>query len=347
MSRAPLRVGIVGCGLIGRKRAEALGGRTSSSAALTSPGARRNALAADFGARAAPDLDELLALEPDVVVVATSHDQLARLSAEALEAGAHVLVEKPAGLGIGADRRRLSAGGRADRRRQGRVQPSLPPGSRACGRRGSLGRPRRADAHPRPLRPRRPVGYDREWRAEPARSGGGELVDQGMHLLDLIHWLAGPAPAALGAAAHPVLGHAGRGQRGADPRRARVAHGSLGDAARQLDRVEEPVLARDLLPHGEAPGRRAGALLRTADPAHLPHETRARPAGARGVHFPDDDVSWTAEWEHFARRSRATSRLLGSLADAHYAWGASRRPMPAGPYAAMRQEAWSVMTLYS
>ena len=38
------------------------------------------------------------------------------------------------------------------------------------------------------------VGYDREWRAEPARSGGGELIDQGMHLLDLTHWLAGPLP---------------------------------------------------------------------------------------------------------------------------------------------------------
>ena len=38
------------------------------------------------------------------------------------------------------------------------------------------------------------LGYEREWRADPARSGGGELVDQGMHLLDLSHWLAGPLP---------------------------------------------------------------------------------------------------------------------------------------------------------
>ena len=38
------------------------------------------------------------------------------------------------------------------------------------------------------------LGYDREWRAQPERSGGGELVDQGMHLLDLTHWIAGPLP---------------------------------------------------------------------------------------------------------------------------------------------------------
>jgi predicted dehydrogenase len=29
------------------------------------------------------------------------------------------------------------------------------------------------------------VGYDQEWRANPALSGGGELIDQGVHLIDL------------------------------------------------------------------------------------------------------------------------------------------------------------------
>ena len=38
------------------------------------------------------------------------------------------------------------------------------------------------------------VGYEREWRADRARSGGGELVDQGMHLLDLSYALLGPLP---------------------------------------------------------------------------------------------------------------------------------------------------------
>ena len=103
-------------------------------------------------------------------------------------------------------------------------------------------------------------------------------------------------------------------------------HGAVGDAARHLDGVEEPVLAGDLLPHREAPGRRARALLRPADAAHLPDAARARPAGARGDRrTADEDVSWQREWEHFARRDRRRgATLLRRLADARYAWAARR-----------------------
>ncbi len=35
------------------------------------------------------------------------------------------------------------------------------------------------------------LGYDQEWRAKPALSGGGELLDQGVHLIDLARWFLG------------------------------------------------------------------------------------------------------------------------------------------------------------
>ena len=35
------------------------------------------------------------------------------------------------------------------------------------------------------------LGYEREWRADAAVSGGGELIDQGIHLIDLTRFLAG------------------------------------------------------------------------------------------------------------------------------------------------------------
>ena len=106
--------------------------------------------------------------------------------------------------------------------RQGGLQPPLPSRDRAGGRRGPLRPPRRRPCSCAPATATAAaLGYDREWRIDPARSGGGELVDQGMHLLDLAHWLAGAAAAALRAAAHAVLGHARRGQRGAAAGRAR------------------------------------------------------------------------------------------------------------------------------
>jgi len=38
------------------------------------------------------------------------------------------------------------------------------------------------------------LGYEREWRADPDRSGGGELIDQGIHLIDLARWFLGDFP---------------------------------------------------------------------------------------------------------------------------------------------------------
>ena len=43
-------------------------------------------------------------------------------------------------------------------------------------------------------------GYDREWRADPALSGGGELIDQGVHLIDLSRWFLGDFPSVRGRA---------------------------------------------------------------------------------------------------------------------------------------------------
>jgi predicted dehydrogenase len=45
------------------------------------------------------------------------------------------------------------------------------------------------------------VGYEREWRANPAVSGGGEMLDQGVHLVDLARWFLGDFP--------EVSGHVG------------------------------------------------------------------------------------------------------------------------------------------
>src|SRR5580704_17607295 len=91
-----MRFVIIGCGLIGAKRATAAAGH--EIAAVCDPDeARRARLAQQTGARAIADWREAIAVDADAVVIATPHDQLATIAVAAVEAGHHVLVEKPAG----------------------------------------------------------------------------------------------------------------------------------------------------------------------------------------------------------------------------------------------------------
>ena len=188
-----LSVGIVGCGLMGRKRAAALGLDRAVAVCDADP-ARADVLASETGARAVPDVDAVLEHRPDVVIVATTHDALAATAVRALSAGAHVLVEKPAGRTVEEVDRIAASAASAGRRVKVGFNHRFHPGIRRAiseVREGLHGEPMY-------LRARYGhggrIGYDREWRAVPEISGGGELLDQGMHLLDLSHWLLGPLP---------------------------------------------------------------------------------------------------------------------------------------------------------
>jgi predicted dehydrogenase len=127
----------------------------------------------------------------DIVIVATTHDQLAPIAAAAAEHGKHVLIEKPAA-------RRAS---------------ELDAVAQAARRSGALVRVGFNHRYHRALRKAREIvdsgvlgplmflrgryghggrlGYEKEWRAQPEKSGGGELLDQGMHLIDLGRWFLG------------------------------------------------------------------------------------------------------------------------------------------------------------
>jgi predicted dehydrogenase len=338
MSAPPLRVGIVGCGLIGRTRAESLRPEDEVIGATDVLPEAAQRLAADFGGRACTDAAALLALEPDVVVVATSHDQLAPLSAQALEAGANVLVEKPAGLGLAQVQELAQIADRTARVVKvgfnHRFHPAL---ARAAaevhsGVHGELMHIRARYGHGgRP-------GYDREWRAQPARSGGGELVDQGMHLLDLVHWLAGPLPfhSALLRTQFwdtPVEDNAALILGVVDDRTAPWAmlHVSWTEW-RNMFSLEIYCRTAKLQVDG---------LVRSYGPQILRiyrMKPELGPPELEEVQFPDDDVSWTAEWEHFAAALAGDVPLLGSLADAQYAWARVEDAYAAGPYSALMQE---------
>ena len=195
-------VAIVGCGLIGRKRLAALGPARLVACADRDVDRARALASAVPGCQPYADWREaVMHPQVEIVVVATLHDSLAEITRAAIEAGRHVLVEKPAarraselaGLAdlaaargvqvrVGFNHRRHRAFRDA---RQLVDEGALGPLMFVRARYGHGGRP----------------GYDREWRADPALSGGGELLDQGCHLIDLARWFLGDFPRVVGFAA--------------------------------------------------------------------------------------------------------------------------------------------------
>ena len=199
-----MRVAIVGCGLIGGKRAKSIAALGHSVVATADAVPERAAaLAKGYpGCSAADDWREVVSrADVDAVVVATINDALAPITLGAVNAGKHVLVEKPAARSAD-ELRPVAAAAKAAgvAVRVGfnhRFHPALlkarelvdagavGPLMFVRGRYGHGGR----------------VGYDREWRANPALAGGGELLDQGVHLIDLTRWFLGDVA--------EVRGHAG------------------------------------------------------------------------------------------------------------------------------------------
>lgn len=189
---AKVGVAIVGCGLIGQKRVRALGA-ARLVCCVDSDLSRAQALARTAaGAVASADWRDAVARpDVDIVIVATTNDALAPITTAAVQAGKHVLVEKPAARSL-AELEGVLAAAKTGLSlvRVGfnhRYHPALRQAreivdSGALGEmmfvRGRYGHGGR-------------VGYDKEWRANPEISGGGELLDQGVHLIDLARWFLG------------------------------------------------------------------------------------------------------------------------------------------------------------
>lgn len=202
---------IVGCGLIGKKRTAALKAIERARPAVASVRytcdldlvrATETAKLAGGGTQPLVDFNQALA-DPavDAVVVATLNASLAPIALAAVKAGKHVLVEKPGALNAAQLRSIRSAARTTETKvRIGynhRYHPALQK-ARALIDSGALGplmflRGRYGHGGRK--------GYDREWRADPALSGGGELIDQGVHLIDLAHWYLGEIESVQGHAA--------------------------------------------------------------------------------------------------------------------------------------------------
>jgi predicted dehydrogenase len=186
-----IRCAVIGCGLIGAKRARDAK-RFQVAVCCDVDVDRARNLAAQFGADVTTEWKSAIARsDVQAVFVATRHDSLAAIAAAAAAAGKHVLVEKPGArsaeeldpVKLAAVRSGVTVHvgfnhryHRAFRKAREIVDTGmLGPLMFVRARYGHGGRP----------------GYEHEWRADPQLSGGGEAIDQGVHLIDLARWFLG------------------------------------------------------------------------------------------------------------------------------------------------------------
>lgn len=179
-------VAIVGCGLIGEKRIKLLApGQVTVTCDLNLDRAKKLA-AMSPGCEATDSVERAVnSANVDCVMIATLNAALAPIANQALAAGKHVLAEKPGAISL-------------------REVEELEAASKKTGALYRVGYNHRY--HPAFLKMRElfdsgalgpimflrarygqggRIGYEKEWRADPKLSGGGELIDQGVHLIDL------------------------------------------------------------------------------------------------------------------------------------------------------------------
>ena len=178
---------IIGCGLIGKKRVLGMPAGSKLVVACDTNLARAGELVrlAKSGRSVADFNDVMVDPQVEVVFIATLNSTLQPIALAAVKQGKHVLVEKPGAISVpeldalesaakktgalvrvGYNHRYHPAGLKAlELFRSGALGPMM----FVRGRYGQGGR----------------IGYEKEWRADPKLSGGGELIDQGVHLIDL------------------------------------------------------------------------------------------------------------------------------------------------------------------
>ena len=186
------KVGLVGCGLIGNKRAKALGKNGVLTACFDIDIIKAQLLSKVTKARVCSNWQELVSSEEvEVVIIATRHDSLAEITIAAAEHGKHILVEKPGAKNVSEIKTIIAVTKKSSVKIHvgfnHRFHNSLRKAKEIIntGELGELMFIRGRYGHGGRL------GYEKEWRADPKLSGGGELIDQGTHLIDLSRWFLG------------------------------------------------------------------------------------------------------------------------------------------------------------
>ena len=194
------RLGFLGVGWIGRNRLDALvEAGAAEVAAVADPSSEATAAVRESHADAvvADGLEGLLDMDLDGLVIATPSAMHADQAIAALDRGIPVFCQKPVGRTAGEARAVVDAARRADRLLDVDMSYRHTAAMRAIQERietGELG-----DVYAADLVFHNAYGPDKDWFYDRARSGGGCLMDLGIHLVDLALWAMGGSVESAGA----------------------------------------------------------------------------------------------------------------------------------------------------
>lgn len=203
---------IVGCGVISAFHAQSIATipHARLRAVMDTIPERAERFAAEWGADRYTDLAPLLdRADVDVVCICVPSGLHADIGIRAAAAGKHVVVEKPIDISLEAADRLIAACRRHGVKLTVVSQHRFDPGVRrlhAAVASGRLGRLILGDAIIKRYRSRQ-YYESAAWRATRELDGGGALMNQGVHYVDLLRWLMGPVArvaARCATALHPI-----------------------------------------------------------------------------------------------------------------------------------------------
>ncbi len=315
-----MRIGIVGCGLIGCRRADVVHQSLADRLVIVADvdGGRAKSQARKMGCRAATDWRDLVGRDDlDIVVVSTTNNWLAPITIAALQDGKHVLCEKPLGRNAGEAKKMVEAAQAHGQVLKTGFNHRHHPGvwrAHELAQGGAIGplmSIRAAYGHGgRP-------GYDQEWRGDPDLAGGGELLDQGVHIVDLCRWFLGEITQVSGMVGTwfwnvaPLEDNGFALLRTADGQIATL-HTSW-TQWKNLFRLE--IFGRDGYLIVEGLGGSYGLERLT-----LGHRRpESGPPDEQTWEYPGPDVSWQTEWQEFTSAIREQRQPLGNGHDGYQA----------------------------
>jgi UDP-N-acetyl-2-amino-2-deoxyglucuronate dehydrogenase len=189
--------GIVGCGVIAPTHARAVAALPNAHlVAVTDVNQEKaKALANSHSAAWDASLSDLLARpDIDVVSVCVPSGLHAEVAVQAAKAGKHLVIEKPIEISLVAADRLLGAAAEAGVALTVISQHRFDPGMQRLRELTQTGRLGRLTLGEAAVKWYRTQGYydSGDWRGTWALDGGGALINQGVHYLDLLCWMMGP-----------------------------------------------------------------------------------------------------------------------------------------------------------